>query len=95
MMAYQDGSRVALRVIEIEEAIQETHGTLQALSDGPLFMTAEELARRERAFKRLTDRLQSLHAARQLQQQLASEELRKIERQCADGDGKKMKYYGY
>ena len=95
MMAYQDGSRVALRVIEIEEAIQETHGTLQALNDGPLFMTAEELARRERAFKRLTDRLQSLHAARQLQQQLASEELRKIERQCADGNGKKMKYYGY
>jgi hypothetical protein len=94
-MAYQDGSRVAFRLIEIEETIQETNSQLQALIDGPLFVTAEELAQRERDFKRLTDRLQGLHAAWQLQQQLASEELRKTERQCADGDGKRMKYYGY
>ena len=67
-MAYQDGSRVALRLMEIEEAIQETNAELQALIDGPLFVTAEELAQRERDFKRLTDRLQGLHAAWQLQQ---------------------------
>jgi len=94
-MAYQDGSRVALRLAEIAQAIQETNAQLQALNGGTLFITAEELAQREREFKRLTDRLQGRHAARQLQQQLASEELRKIERQCAGGDGKKMKYYGY
>ena len=94
-MAYRDDSRVAVRLTEIEEAIQETNAQLQALIDGPSFITAEELAQRERQFKRLTDRLQSLHTARQLQQQLASEELREVERQCADGDGKKMKYYGY
>ena len=94
-MAYQDGSRVALRLIEIDEAIQETNSQLQALINGPLFATAEELALREREFKRLTDRLQGLHAAGQLQQQLASEELHKSERQCADSDGKKMKNYGY
>ena len=94
-MAYQDGSRVALRLVEIERAIQEANAQLQALIDGPLFITAEELAQREREFRRLTDRLQSLYAAWQLQQQLASEELRKTERQCAHGGGKKMKYYGY
>jgi hypothetical protein len=94
-MAYEDGSRVALKLLEIEQAIQETNAQLQALRDEPLFMSAEELAPREREFKLLADRLQSLHTALQLQQQLASEELRKTERQCADGDGKKMKYYGY
>ena len=94
-MANQDGSRVAFRLTEIERAIQETNAQLQAIIEGPLFMTAEELGQREREFKRLTDRLQSLHATRQLQQQLASEELRKTERQCADGGVRKMKYYGY
>lgn len=94
-MAYQDGSRVACKLLEIDEAIQETNGQLQSLIDGPLFMTAEELGQREREFKRLTDRLQGLHTARQLQQQLASEELRETERQYANDDGKKMKYYGY
>jgi hypothetical protein len=94
-MAYQDGSRVALRLTEIEQAIQETNAQLQVLLAGPLFLTAGELAQRERELRRLTDRLQGLYAAWQLQQQLASEELRKTERQCADGNGKKMKYYGY
>ena len=69
-MAYPDGSRVALRLAEIERAVQETNAQLQALIDGPLFITAEELAQREREFRRLTDRLQSLYAAWQLQQQL-------------------------
>ena len=94
-MAYQDGSRVALRLVEIKEAIQETTAELKTLIEGPLFVTAEELVQRERDIKRLTDRLQGLHAAWQLQQQLASEESRKTERQCAAGNGKRMKYYGY
>jgi hypothetical protein len=94
-MAYQDGSRVARKLTEIEQAIQEANDQLQALRDGFLFVTAEEFARRERDFKGLTDRIQSLHAAWQLQQELGSEELRKTEWQCADGDGKRMKYYGY
>jgi hypothetical protein len=94
-MAYQNGSRVALRLTEIAQAIQETNAQLQALNESPLFITGGELAQRERELKRLSDRLQGLHAAGQLQRQLASEELRKTERQCADGGGKKMKYYGY
>jgi len=36
-MAYQDGSRVALGLTEIQEAIQEVNAQLQALDDGPLF----------------------------------------------------------
>lgn len=94
-MAYQDGSRVALKLTEIEQTIQEANAELQALMNGPLFVSAEELAQRERDFKRLTDRMQGLYAAWQLQQQLGAEDLRKSERQCADGGGKKMKYYGY
>lgn len=94
-MAYQDGSRVARRLIEIEEAIQETNAQLQTLNERLLPTTAEALAQREREFKRVTDRLQGLHAARQLQQQLAAEALRQSEHQCANGGGKKMKYYGY
>jgi len=94
-MAYQDGSRVALKLTEIDEAIQETNAQLQLLNDGPLFATAEELVQREHEFKRLTDRLQGLYVARQFQLRLASEELHKTERQCANGDGKRMKNHGY
>lgn len=42
-MANQDGSRVAFRLTEIERAIQETNAQLQAIIEGPLFMTAEGL----------------------------------------------------
>lgn len=90
-----DVSRVACKLTEIDQEIQETNAELQALIDRELFLTAAELADREREFKRLTDRLQSLNAARQLQRQLASEDLRKTEYECAGSGGGKMKYYGY
>ena len=54
-----------------------------------------ELAQREREFKRLTDQLQSLATARQLQEMLGSEEQRKNERKCAEATGKKMKNFGF
>jgi hypothetical protein len=94
-MVYQDGSRVSGKLHEIEQAIQETIAQIEGLAFDEPFETAEKFMDREREFKRLTDRLQSLHAARQLQQQLASQKLGQTERQCADSDGKKMKYYGY
>lgn len=94
-MAYQDGSRVTRKLAEIELAIQETLAQIQELAGDAAFQSAEEFIEREREFQRLTDRLQGLHVARQLQHQLASEKLHQTERQCADGDGKKMKNYGY
>jgi hypothetical protein len=54
-----------------------------------------ELAHREREFKRLTDQLQSLNTALQLQRRLGSEEQRKQERKLADAGGKRMKNYGF
>jgi len=94
-MAYQDGSRVARKLDEIDQAIQETIAQINDLAVAKPFEAAEECINREREFKRLSDRLQGLHTARQLQQQLASYDLGQTERQCADSDGKKMKYYGY
>lgn len=94
-MAHLDNSRVTSKLAEIEQAIQETMAQIQLLCSAESFDGAEEFMNREREFKRLTDRLQSLRTAQQLQRRLASEELAKTERQCADSDGKKMKYYGY
>jgi len=94
-MAYQDGSRVTKKLAEIERATQETLTQINQLAGEQPFSSADEFIERERAFKRLTDRLQSLHVARQIQLQRASEELCQTERQCAVGGGKKMKYYGY
>lgn len=93
-MANQDGSRVACKLAEIEQAIQETMAQIQDLISAEPFQSAEKLLERELAFKHLTDRLQGLYTARQLQQQLASQELGQAERQCAAGNGKRMKYYG-
>jgi len=53
------------------------------------------LAQQERAFQRLTDQLQSLCTALQLQRRLASEAQRKNERTCAEATGKKMKNFGF
>ncbi len=50
---------------------------------------------REREFKRLTDRIQGLSTACQLQRMLGSQEQRKSERKCAEGTGKKMKNCGF
>lgn len=54
-----------------------------------------ELADREREFKRLTDRLQGLSTAEQLQRLLGSEAQRQNERKCADATGKKLKNFGF
>ena len=53
------------------------------------------MAERERQFKRLTDQLQSLAVALQLQRRLGSEEQRQQERKCADATGKKLKNFGF
>lgn len=53
------------------------------------------MAEREREFKQLTDQLQSLHMALQLQLRLGSEEQRQQERRCAEAGGTKMKNFGY
>lgn len=66
----------------------------QLRSDTPPQNPAE-LAQRERQFKRLTDELQSLSTALQLQRRLGSEEQRMNERKCADATGKKMKNFGF
>jgi len=66
----------------------------QLRSDAPPQNPAE-LARREREFKRLTDELQSLSTASQLQRMLGSEEQRTNERRCADAAEKKMKNFGF
>jgi len=94
-MAYQDNSCVSHKLTELNEEIQETNDQLQALGEKYSFATAEQLAERERELKRLTDRLQGLLMARQLQLHLGSEEARKAEQQCAQSSGKKMKYFGY
>lgn len=94
-MANQDGSRVAEKLDEIQRKTQDTFAELQALQNEPAFTSGEEFAARERQIKSLTDRLQALSVASQFQAQLASTELAKREREFADTDGKKMKYYGY
>lgn len=94
-MAYQDVSRVSLKLTELNEAIQETNGQLQALDEKSSFGTAEQLADRERELKRLTDRLQGLLMAKQLQRRLGSEESRRADQQCVQGSETKMKYFGY
>ena len=94
-MAFQDNSRVENKLAEIQQAIQDTYSQIHALSDGPLISTPSDLADRERAIKKLTDRLQGLLTARQVQRTLASEERRQVEQKCTTSNGKKMKYYGY
>jgi len=90
-----DDSSVANKIAEIEGAIQETNSRLDQLQLAPPPKNPAELAQQEREFKRLTDQLQSLSAAQQLQVALGSEEQRKSERKCADATGKKMKNFGF
>ena len=75
--------------------IQETSLRLEELQSLTPPRSPAELAEREREFKRLTDQLQSLNTALQLQRTLGSEEQRKKERKCADAGGKKMKNFGF
>jgi hypothetical protein len=90
-----DDSSVANRIAEIEETIQETNSRLEQLRLATPPENPVELAQREREFKRLTDQLQSLSIALQLQERLGSEEQRKRERECANATGKKMKNFGF
>lgn len=75
--------------------IQETNSQLAQLRVAPPPQDPAELANREREFKRLTDRLQGLSTAEQLQRLLGSEAQRKNERKCADATGKKLKNFGF
>lgn len=75
--------------------IQETNSQLAQLQLVPPPQNSAELADREREFKRLTDRLQGLSTAEQLQRLLGSEAQRKNERKCADATGKKLKNFGF
>ena len=68
---------------------------LEHLRSGAPPKNPAELACREQEFKRLTDQLESLSTALQLQRMLGSEEQRKNERRCADATGKRMKNFGF
>jgi len=75
--------------------IQETNSQIEQLRSGSPPHNPQELVEREREFKRLTDQLQSLCTALQLQRMLGSQEQRRSERACADASEKKMKNYGF
>ena len=75
--------------------IQEANSQLEQLRSAVPPKNPSELAHLEHEFKRLTDQLQSLSTALQLQRMLGSEEQRKKEKRCADATGKRMKNFGF
>lgn len=68
---------------------------LQELLDQAVDFHPDAVLKREREIKQLTDELQALTLAIQLQQTIASEETRKREADCAQACGEKMKNYGF
>jgi hypothetical protein len=91
-----DGSKAALRIAEIEGELQEAKADLErwlAVAWTPT--TAAELIQREREGKVLTDRVQALATALDLQRALASAALHQRERNLANASPKKMKDFGY
>ena len=75
--------------------MQVVNSQLEQLRSDTPPQNPAELAQHERQFKRLTDELQSLSTAWQLQRLLSSEEQRTNERRCADAAEKKMKNFGF
>jgi hypothetical protein len=91
-----DDSKAVKRIAEIEQALQETKAELErwlAASNTPT--NAAEMMRRERDTKALTDRIQALATALELQRSLASPALHEQERRLSKAGRKKMKDFGY
>ena len=84
------------RIAEIEQRLQEAKAELERwLAAGGTPTSAAELAQREREGKDLTDRLQALATALELQRALAGPALHEQERKLAKASPKKMKDFGY
>lgn len=91
-----DNSKAMRRITEIEQRLQETKAELYRwLAAGYTPTSAAELVRREREGKALTDRLQALATALELQRALAGPALHGQERTLAKASLKKMKDFGY
>ena len=75
--------------------MQEILSQLEELQSASPPLDPTELVERERRWKQLTDRLQSLSLALQLQRALASEEMRKKELDLAQAGSKKLKNFGW
>jgi hypothetical protein len=97
-MAYvtDDDSKAARRITEIEQELQEANAEFDRwLAAGGMPKGASELAQREREGKVLTDRLQALATALELQRALAGPALHEQERTLAKAAPKKVKDFGY
>ncbi|NLS93541.1 MAG: hypothetical protein GXX96_15390 [Planctomycetaceae bacterium] len=91
-----DDSKAARRITGIEQQLQEARSEFDRwLAAGGAPKGASELAQREREGKVLTDRLQALATALELQRALASPALHQQERTLAKASPKKMKDFGY
>jgi hypothetical protein len=91
-----DNSKAIQRITEIEQRLQETKVEWDRwLTAGYTPISAAELAQREREGKALTDRLQALATALELQRALASPMLHAQERTLAKASPKKLKDFGY
>jgi hypothetical protein len=91
-----DDSKATKRITEIQGMLQEASADLQRwLAAGCPPTTAAELIQREREGKVLTDRVQELAAALDLQRALASDALHQRERTLAKASPKKLKDFGY
>jgi hypothetical protein len=91
-----DDSKAVERITEIERQLQEAKAAFERwLAEGSTPTSGTELARREREGKALTDRLQALATALDVQRALASPALHQQERALAKALPKKMKDFGY
>ena len=91
-----DDSKAVKKIAEIEQQLQETKSELDRwLAAGSTPSNASELAQREQEGKALTDRLQALATALQMQRALAGFALHEQERKLAKASPKKMKDFGY
>jgi hypothetical protein len=91
-----DDSKATKKIAEIERRLQETKAELDRwLTGAGTPASAGELAQREREGKGLTDRLQALAVALELQRALAGPVLHQQERKLAKASPKKMKDFGY
>src|SRR3974377_1840320 len=91
-----DDSKAVQRITEIERQLQYAKRECGRGRGGEMPRpSAAELAEQEREGKVLTDRLQALATARELQRALASPALHAQERALAKASPKKMKDFGY
>jgi len=91
-----DDSKAARKIAEIQQQLQEAKAEIErSLAATGTPTNAGELMRREREGKTLTDRLQALATALELQRALAGPALHEQERTLAKASPKKMKDFGY